>query len=76
MVDHMTGRMQRKVVFDGEDDSASDGESVDKSDIDASSEDEGEEGADGNVMGLKLLARTKQKKRKKNKQKEKGGRQQ
>ena len=70
VVDHATRLKQRKVVFDGEDDSASDGESVDKSDIDASSEGEGEEGTDGNVMGLKLLAKTKQKKRK-NKQKEK-----
>ena len=51
----MTGRMQRKVVFDGEDDSASDGEIVDESDIDASSEGEEEEGADSKVMGLKLL---------------------
>ena len=68
----MTGRKRRKVVFDQEDDSPSDGESVsvDGSDIDASSHDE-EEGADGKVVGLKLLAKTRQKKRKKKMEKDK-----
>ena len=73
MADHVTGRKRRKVVFDRDDDSASDGKSVsvDESDIDALSDEEGEEGADGDVKELKVLARTKQKK-KKSEQEEEG----
>ena len=62
---HVTERKRRKVVSDQEDDSSSDGESVsgDESSIEASS-DEGREGADSSVPGLKIQARTKQKKKK------------
>ena len=62
---HVTERKRRKVVSDQEDDSSSDGESVsgDESSIEASS-DEGGEGADSSVPGLKIQARTKQKKKK------------
>ena len=59
MCGHVTGTKRRKVVSDQEDDSS----------IEASS-DEGGEGADSSVLGLKIQARTKQKKKSKQKGKE------